>query len=547
MYEEASAVLYSTAYLGPYAPEAVRYLEFLGPRRVRQIRTLVLSYKCEQMCHLSYGYERGLYWAPVFELLHQGWACVRHVRVLFDCCSRLCGPSWRLDTGCRLRWDEDNDTFFSGLRALRMAEHIDFMVPVPEYFAHRHAREFSWRAKGMIGGDDYGGFNTHTQYRGLLINPTFPVEFDRILDVHSLIEQGCDVSALGHSWDKKVRMQIQNIPAHPTAVASPTKHFFALPLEIRRLIYDFSSEWVEKGCWPSKPLRWNTGVDLLCTCKQVAHEALPSLYRNFRIYAPSTLKTLNRLGLRAAHIQRLELYFTCFCPSALDRRDGFRKSIHAEELAVSYGRTYLTGYVFESGTYQRYRDTWSFAMARVQALTLVRELKVTFSSCCRYPVSRFDRWFNSYPALQAGCRMLENHFLGLLADCRHVNRLVLAGDVPPSFAVRISRRPTGIPLSLKWTSPKMRDFVERAAREGPELKSAPYPHTHYWQQDPPTQFILAADGTTLARWEQNVGDGGRQAGEGTASSLSRAVLSREWEDLHELLDYENLRRFSEED
>ena len=95
VYEEASAVLYGIVYLGPYAPEAVKYLKFLGPRRIRQIRTLVLSYKCEQVCKTSYRYDQDLYWTPVFDLLYQYWACVRHVRVVFEWCSRLCGPSWR--------------------------------------------------------------------------------------------------------------------------------------------------------------------------------------------------------------------------------------------------------------------------------------------------------------------------------------------------------------------------------------------------------------------------------------------------------------------
>ena len=480
VYEEASAVLYSTVYLGPYAPEAFKYLESIGRHRVRQIRTLVLSYKCQQACNTSYGYGWDLYWTPVFGLLYQSWACVRHVRVLFGWCTSLCGHGWRLDTGCRLRWDAENDTFFAGLRTLTMAEHIDFMVPVPEYFAYRHARELGWKTKGRIGGGEDGTLNAFTRYWGLLVNPTFPIEFGRILAVHRLIKQGYDVSVLSPNWDKATRKKIQSTLTNPAAVASPKKHLFDLPLEIRQAIYDFSCEWVERACWPSKALIWNTGVDLLCTCKQVAREALPSVYRNFRIYAPSTIDILNRLGPRASHIQHLKLNFTCFCPSSLDRRDGFRKSIYAQEEASSLGSGCLIGYIFSNGTYQRYHNMWSWAMTSIQALRAVKELKVTFSSCCRYPGTAYrGGWSLLTPAPQRGCRALEDHFLDLLAGCRHVNRLVLVGDVPPSFPIRVSRRTLGVSLRLVWINPQMRDFMERPKEERDEGKSAPYPDTFY--------------------------------------------------------------------
>ena len=111
------------------------------------------------------------------------------------------------------------------------------------------------------------------------------------------------------------------------------------------------------------------------------------------------------------------------------------------------------------------------------------------------------------PAPQRGCRALEDHFLDLLAGCRHVNRLVLVGDVPPSFPVRVSRRSIGVSLRLAWINPQMWDFMERAEEERDEGKSAPYPDTFYWETDPATQFILTANETANARWDQHMGRG----------------------------------------
>jgi len=568
VYEEASAIMYSTVRLGSFAPKAAEYLMFIGPERVRQIRTLVLSYQCRQGCRASNGFSDSLNWAPVFDLLYQAWACVRRVEVHFEKCNNRWKRSHfvdystrsqpRLAGDCRLMREVEKDTFFSGLRSFVLAERIEFVHLVPEFFVYRLARDLDWKMEGTVLGDYRDSRQPNTEYRGAVVNPKFPLHFHRALNVHQLIEHGFDVSRLASIWEH----YHWGDPSATSLLAPGTprrkKHLLDLPPELRQRIYEFACQWEERAYWPDRPRRWNSGAGLLQTCKLLSREALPAVYRDFRIYGCSAADTLNRLGLRVSHIQRLELHFSCFCPSDLDM-DGVTRTILGREV----GRLGFAGWHGAlpvcSVLCARYQDMWHEAMIRLQAQPKLKEIEVTFASCCRYKPRLYGQDMVDEAIIRRGahCCALEDHFLNRLARCHHIERLDLVGDVPPSFALRMSRRVASGPrLRLKWISSPMRVFLNQAETERRQWetnalatedlwkRSKPtwYPDTPYPTTNPATHFVLVAEETAKAKMNQALGLDRKR--EGRMELVSGSVSDREWEDVRKIMDHGN-RRLSE--
>ncbi|KAK4151010.1 hypothetical protein C8A00DRAFT_36356 [Chaetomidium leptoderma] len=570
VYEEASAVLYETVHLGSNALKALAYLKYIGPDRIRQIRNLAVSYQCVGSCQTTYDRTQGLDWGPVFGLLWDSWACVRHVEVDFDmnCVQwntiyNAHGDETEVGEACELLWGEEDDSFWCGLRSFTMAKEINLGYSVPEYFIHHHARELCWRMEGGVSGDYRDGAWPNSEFHGSLINPQYPHQFDWLLHVHKRISQGIDVSGMTYdanddSWrdtdDTITAATCTQAPGQANntklVVARSKKSLLDLPFEIRHAIYDYASEWLERAHWPEHPKRWNSGVDLLCTCKQIAREALPSVYRNFRLDGCSALDALTRLGPKVSLLRRLELHFTCFCPCDQDgmRRKISNRTIYAQELEHNMASSDTANFMYpKKEVIQRYMNMWSEAMARIQHQPRIKELEVTFASCCRYKPRRYGAgWTWEITAIsKSRCLALETHFLDLLTSCRQLEKLSLIGDVPPSLATRMQQ--ASVSLTTKWISLYMSAFItvteaERAAWDSEAHvlteweNTRPYPQTPYPTPDPITHFVLVNERSNKARWRQHVGLGDEEK----EMRLVQGELStRDWKNTRDLLDYNN--------
>jgi hypothetical protein len=505
-------------------------------------------------------------WQPIFDLLWQSWACVRRVEVhfredyvqwhKFRDIDHSAGIDYLTDT-CKLIWKEEIDSFWRGLKTFTMAEEIDFVDFVPEYFAYRHARELGWQMDGTVLGDSRDSQHPGTEFRGKLINRRFPGQFDWILgQVHPRPQEAMDTSALVYDSDKEncKDFALEDPRAEDTAansVATSTKtHFFNLPVEIRQLIYEYASEWRDRAYWPDRPKRWNTGVDFLYTSKQIAREALPSVYREFRLHGCSALEDLGELGQHISHVRRLELHFTCFGPCsqdmARDQRLSFTGTIYSQAVQrYTHPRHTMENERPSQDFLQRYMDMWSQAMVGIQAQPRIQEMEVTFASCCRYKArTHGGRTEEEASRQQLRCLALETHFLDLLAECQQVERVTLVGDVPPSLAVRL-------PLTIKSISSQMSGFMrateeDRAAWDNAALlftqweNTTPFPWMPYPTPHPVTHFVLVNEHSPRARWYRNVESNGEEEWEKDGMlPVTDGLTARSWEDIRDVADYNN--------
>jgi hypothetical protein len=311
VYEEASEILYESVHLGSHPLWAYDYLNFIGPVRRLQIRNLTIRFKC---CWDCVKYRDAHDWAPVFEFLWLSWACLRTVHIHFDPHPE---PNYRYKPGaeetCRFKLDARDDSFWWDLRKFTTVREICFPNPVPEYFVRQHAKAQGWLMDGTIGDDN--GLSTFT---GKLVNPTYPDEFDWVNEGNRLYFLGIDVSNFSYDFYKNVYLKDEAPRPQPTGSAladTPRRTgFLDLPIELRRDIYDRASEWVYKPFWPDRPAHWNTGFGLLLVSKQISQEALPSIYRTFRINGGTPLGMLDTLGRNIQHVRTLEIHLCCFCP-----------------------------------------------------------------------------------------------------------------------------------------------------------------------------------------------------------------------------------------
>jgi hypothetical protein len=599
VYKEAAAVMNETVYLGSDPPSALRYLEFMGGNRIRQIRNLVIFYQCFEECGTEYA-DAVLNWMPVFELLRRSRASVRRVKVWSQFCAlrverfgncQRAGYENYLAGKCLLLRGEEHDKFFRGLRTLTMAEHIDFVKPwaVPEYLVHIHERDLGWVAEGRRLGD-YRDSSAYPEFEGKVVNPTYPHEFDWLQYVHKLIEEGIDVSGMQYGpEDNSWRTEEEGTSTVLTPPRQKKNLLLELPLEIRKTIYDFACDtWEDRLYWPTRPSRWNAGIGLLSTCKQIHKEALPSVYRNFRIYGSYADKTLAWLGPRIDLVQNLTLHVTCFCPCQHDvnfsgttyhRENGpfFPPDIEGDQFFAE--SLDLSNPSSDTVTTARQKAMLTTTMALINSKPTIQTLRITLASCARYKPRLYNgnRHRDTDALTRPACLALENHFLSLLLhQTHHIERLTLDGDIPPSFALRMQERQRGEgvlkgpELRIRYVGRKMRKFMrmtcahrarwERwqaenqsslsssssaaaAAERGEWEKPVHFPHVTYPTPEPVTHFVLVAGGTAKGRLERVLEGMERVVveakGESGMGLVGGKVEGRTWEGLSGLLDYEN--------
>jgi hypothetical protein len=315
-----------------------------------------------------------------------------------------------------------------------------------------------------------------------------------------------------------------------------------LPLEIRQLIYGHALEWVSKPFWPTQPARWNAGLGLLRTCKQVAEEAAPFLYNKLTIHGGLPLRDLNRFGKNLAHVRVLELQFSCFCPSGGKNLRHNNNTIYAAaspEFDNHFRPPYLCR---DSNALRNIKGAWTKVMSQIQHLGGLTEVAVTFQSCCRSisyqpPLRLGDSaafgWvpYTDFDPARVRCAELENHFSDLLAGCcRSIQQLSLWGNVPPSLAVRLAQPYPESGLSIRSMGKTMAMFIKNIEVERydwekrleyAELQltstslenglhvawnhSRPFPSDlEYPNQQPAPHFVLGREGSARDKWTANV-------------------------------------------
>ena len=558
IYKEASAISYATVHLGSDASLAKAYLKFIKPRRVRQIRNLTIFYECRRVCSQEQGYGDCLDWMAAFELLRKARACVEHVVVRFDpCCAWLSGGQRYLRRRCRLEWNEEEDRFWCGLKTLTTAREIHFEgAGVPEYFVHRHVRQLGWQMDGVVENDRSDRrVVPFTTFRGRLVNP-------------ACSKQATDVSEYGRELLRSGRRVGGEV--------KPGKRpgFWSLPPEIRRIIYDHASEWVYKPFWPVLPGRYNTGVALLHVSKHMCADALPSIYRTFRIYGGAPLATLDKLGANLAFVRTLETHFSCFCPwggSNLQLNNGTIYAVCDPEATNQWSRPpslkdwYPTGSVVT-----RYEDEWDQVMWRVKTQSVgLSELAVTYLSCSR-SASLLPSWVSSLTTswvetlrYKGCCIAIESKFNQLLEGLGAVNNISLGGNVPPSMAVRLARPWFAPRRSLKGISRVMGEYIKDTEERVQVWKMLPVSNTFWtlrvWMNPtvyPPLEyhsargqaphFVLTRNETARNRWSQCVEPESKAELGKEVDAVVELILSRSSWDIERDMDRATVM-FTDED
>jgi hypothetical protein len=553
IYNEASSILYRNIHLGSDPESALDYLTFIGPARFHQIQNLTVFYQCHwDLDCTTLQSQNG--WTRVFELLWQSWACVRYLNVHFAPHVTHLKEDKSLRTRCLFEFDEELDCFWWSLRLLTMVQEIRIKSPVPEYFAYQHANRLGWPMEGKVA-------NTQCpeSFVGRLVNPTFPSEYDWIAKENTRLDNGGDASGIADE-----RYHVVNTPASSTYLSA--KNILDLPVEIRRMIYDFACEtWVYKPFWPTRPARWNTGIGLLLTCRGTYEEALPSLYRTFRVNGGTPLKALEILGPNINHAQTLEVHFSCFCPSGPDGMQLNNETIYAAQNPAApedwEHQAPPTAWYTTDALVRQYEDEWTKAMRQIQEHTSLRHLAVTFVSCCRSAAPSWPWWVRPQTSNHAipteiqqyrsCCRALEDRFVNLLvAAVNRTNKVSLAGDVPPSLALRL----VSSGLSLKRVSKAMTAFMRDTAKDRKEWTESPNQEELPWAKTKPIplfvynpregqapHFVLEREQSAISRWTRLVGP--EEMGpleEGMDLVKAPRVSGTTWEEVSEIMDYDNV-------
>jgi hypothetical protein len=350
IHEEASAILFENIHVGSDAARAWRFLNSLGPDRIFKIRTVTIYYHCLEWCKPTaiHGDEE-LDWMPVLELLRSSAVRMDGVEVSFAPCVVDCRENNHyLQTRCRLWWDENSDRFWQGLETLNTVKQIRFLDPVPEYFVRRTTKRLGWGIHGELDGGYADPFQPLSRFKGLILNTT----------------------------------SANDSPASQQTGTHQSTGFLDLPLEIRHRIYNCACEWTYKPFWPDCPTRWNTGFSLLLVSKQISAEALPSIYRTFRVHGGRPLDDINKLGPKLAYIRRLEIHFSCFCPSggrALRHNNDTLFAARASDAQKTpWPPSGISNPTSGRQDLENTRRTWTAAIRRLQSLRGLPELALTF-------------------------------------------------------------------------------------------------------------------------------------------------------------------------
>ena len=563
VHQEASAVLHATVHLGSDAVLAKAYLDFSGAQRVQQIRHLTIFYECDRIC-LRHGYpgdELCVDWMPVFDLLRETAGGLEKVVVHCAPCNGCYltggGPSKRyLNKRCRLEWDAEMDRFWCGLKTLTTPQEIRFEGKgAPEYFVHGYFERMGWEIDGVVengrSSEQLGDMEwvheqvvPFTTFHGRVVNPHY----------------------LGKPT--KVSEDSENLPRSEGRMAGEDKvregrGFWSLPSEIREMVYDDASEWVYKPFWPALPARYNTGAAMLRVSKQMRRDALPSIYRTFRIYGGAPLTTLDKLGANLAFVRKLEIHFSCFCAWGGSDHQLNNGTIYATEDPEATNEwcrgTVLSDWYPRESVVKRYHDEWDQVSRRVQAQGCFPELAVTYLSCNR---SEFleDTWVppgRFFPTELSGyksrCSGLESKFNNFLERCADVHKISLAGNVPPSMAVRLARprllpsQSLAPPRSLVQISPAMRKYLkisEARFRKWEKLGQSDtfwnrtwFPFLQYnsvWGATP--HFVLSRTVQARIRWREGVAEKNEaELGEEGDAAVALILSRKPWE-LQEVMD-----------
>jgi hypothetical protein len=526
IYQEASAILYESVHVGSDPIRVWNFLDFIGQTRIQQIQNLGLYYHCADQCRSSQHYGAGsLDWMPVFELLCSSGASMRYVDVYYWPCMSPYSRENYLDTQCRLEWDAEVDFFWPGLQTLTVAREIRLIDETPEYYVHRMAKYLGWEMHGKIKGGYEDPRYALSTFSGKLVNP--------------FVGGG-------------------------RAVASGPFKLLDLPLEIRCKIYDYASEWTYKPFWPARPARWNTGTGLLGTSKQIACEATPSVYHSLRIHGGLPLEMIDRFGTNLAHVQTIEVQFTCFCPlGGPGLRHNNAGLFATRGVAVDEGFRLQQDYVSDE-TVQKVKDTWTEAIHRIQTSRGLAELAVTFQSCCR-SASYQPRWYLEMDMegfmirreppdhSRIRCLEVESHFSDLIAgsNCSHrADTITLLGNAPPSLAVRMAQPYPGCGLSVTSINKQLAQFIAKAEMDRQEWERRVEKGRNVdWEQmnafpgkpDPSTvnrepSFVLTRYGSIRNNWIRQTCPEEASRLEPGVERVVGSISRRAWTDLREFLD-----------
>jgi hypothetical protein len=139
------------------------------------------------------------------------------------------------------------------------------------------------------------------------------------------------------------------------------------------------------------------------------------------------------------------------------------------------------------------------------------------------------------------CVALDEHSLNLLAGFRHVARVSLLGNAPPSLAVRLAQPYPGCGMSVKAVSQPMAKYIKATEEAWAEwnLRRKTWAASSWQQTEPfpsdvehPTlcpvpHFVLVRDGSARGKWTEHVAEGqgepmpaGMQRVDGCMSSLT---------------------------
>jgi hypothetical protein len=152
------------------------------------------------------------------------------------------------------------------------------------------------------------------------------------------------------------------------------------------------------------------------------------------------------------------------------------------------------------------------------------------------------------------CVALEEHFLDLLADFHHIDRLSLLGNVPPSLAVRLAQPFPACGMAVKAVSQAMAEYIKATEQAWAEwrLRRKNWPALQWQQTEPfpsdvehPTlhpvpHFVLVREGSARGKWAEHVAE---EEGEWLPAGMQRVdgpVSSMTLGDIRQFMDCDGL-------
>lgn len=311
-YAELSAAIFQNVALGSEPVPALRFLESIGDWRIPQ---LALDCKCWDSRDGTPQDD----WNPVLDYLESRGARFRTVKIDNDhCWNTVCvtlpPPAMQYPT-CNTQCEADS-SFWATLARLgpMTTEKFTLGSEMTEYLVHRFGLRLGW-PRALVGFRPYVAFGSQPKLE--ITNPKF----------------------LNKTTSNAVtRRGRKRQPRRP----KQTIFFWHIPVEIRQQIYDHAFRArVLLQEWPVYPRCINLGVGLLSTCKQIAAEARPLLYRDIDIIHISPAQADAELELFRDYmpwVRSVTLHFTSNDPA---RQEGSEHLVTAR-LGPGYQLRQLT-------------------------------------------------------------------------------------------------------------------------------------------------------------------------------------------------------------